>query len=421
MPDNEIEIVEKNELTNIERTRALANRAHKLGIMPDSRYRITHADYKYSFSMKKNDKAYLDNRMLRDDVEGSFENCMLMLNGNPISDVRIVDYYTNELITSFDEPLLTSLFSVLFENLKRDLPHLMPVLDEEAEEELKRQFVSDIEFYQNRNDSLLKYQVFLYVPDLMRYVGAATNPSQEQIDAFVDRIKEFCRMTGVLRVVKRNNVYHDRYPIMPVAVYEQSTNTILVGSPFMNKLIEIISRDTSYPLVMNGKIVEGKYKPIVTTHENSIMGGMKNRRAYQVIDQMVILFSTSGSKTMHKYVRDYLNNCSEIVYAANMTPEIKKKNQIIKRTFEAAYRELPVRTDLLHKYANVRFSAIPKYSELGKVMNFKHDGLLDVPLTDEEVEKQYNIKIGKKKNPNWFKDFLLPLTKSEALYPSQIC
>ena len=329
----------------LRRTRALAEQRHpNLGRVPDGVMSlISLPEYKNSLSWKENDYGYL--QLFKPDVDFEFRGMVLFINGVPATTMSFADAFTKENLSDIDMPMVTGLFNTILLNLRDVLDEINNPLFEDEMDYYHRRYHSYSNdsfwnWYMIRNKDLFGFNVPIFVPDLMRYCGYK-HVYGKQLENFVEKIDALCRVVGYM---DRGRDIEKRFQMMSQGFYKE-TYVYYLHSPYMNKLIERILRDTNHPwLNYKGKVrydSKGQIMqkpPFVTVVDPAILSE-KNKRAVEVVNKMAVWLYTIGPRNEpNKRISTLIHDCAELEDALDRAwPDTKKVNQILKRTFTAVW------------------------------------------------------------------------------------
>ena len=337
-----------------------ASKAVSIAKMPENYAIITNAAYAPALktaygTSKAEETAYL--MQVRDDAELTFEDGIAYIFSKAASETDFKNYITHERVDSLDIPLLTSLFTIMYQNIGKSLMEI------ESEEDLKK--------------SLMSYGVDIYIPDFMEYRGVGRNYSEKQLDSVLKNISSFHNTIGIVEVRKYGRVYQDGYMLLLTSSIRASDNTIHVVSPYMNMLIykiyqQSIIKDkktnepkrTASGLVKTSKVYSFQDKRLAT---------VRNKKAVEIVTVIVGLIETTGKKgTPHISVSKIIDRCPSLKEALGRYKNNHDKTQLLRRSFSEAWKILRAYTDLEERY-NVTIPEMndtPTINTLGRIYDF---------------------------------------------------
>lgn len=376
-----------NELVKGTRSsRLLAEAFYKdsLAKIPDRWFIPSSKEYRDSFSCEANDHAYMQLVEGIEEIDLRFENGVLYIGNNPKMGVRLK--YTKEGYESLNIPLLRSIYSIIWFNLEKDLPKLFSEAKPEEQYLLKKalddrncdsvnRYIALDRFSRQR---LFSYGKYVYIPDLMRYLGLH-DPSKEQINSVIAEIKRFGSVHGIMTLHCRDLkghmlAYGQDCPVIIWNDNYELTDSIFLQSPYINNIIkEMIMAKTQLTDYKGRPKFDRKGKPIyipntLTTKIDPRIASAKNKRAVELLVELAIYLDTSGPKKSIKPVT-LMKVGTEFRAAYDYEVTTRRKNEILKRAFSTMWEYADKYSDLSERYVLPR--VIPTKDTLEKAMDIE--------------------------------------------------
>ncbi len=311
-----------------------SSKAGSIARMPENYAIITNVAYAPALKTayeesRAEETAYL--MQVREDADLTFEDGIAYIFSKAASETDFKNYITHERVDSLDIPLLTSLFTIMYQNIGKSLTEI------ESEDDLKR--------------DLMNYGVDIYIPDFMEYRGAGRNYSEKQLESVLKNIASFHNTIGIVEVRKYGRTYQDGYMLLLTSSIRESDNTIHVVSPYMNMLIykifqQSIVRDkktnepkrTASGVVKTSKMYSFQDKRLATA---------RNKKAVEIVTVIVGLVETTGKKgTPHISVSKIIDRCPSLKEALGRYKNNHDRTQLLRRSFSEAWKYLRDYTDL---------------------------------------------------------------------------
>ena len=337
-----------------------ASKAVSIAKMPENYAIITNAAYAPALktaygASKAEETAYL--MQIREDAMLTFEDGIAYIFSKAASETDFKNYITHERVDSLDIPLLTSLFTIMYQNIGKSLTEI------ESEDDLKR--------------DLMNYGVDIYIPDFMEYRGAGRNYSGKQIESVLKNIASFHNTIGIVEVRKYGRTYQDGYMLLLTSSIRKSDNTIHVVSPYMNMLIYKIFQQS---IVRDKKTNEPKYTASgaiktskVYSFQDKRLSTARNKKAVEIVTVVVGLIETTGRNgTPHISVSKIIERCPSLREALEKYKNNHDKTQLLRRSFSEAWKYIRDYTDLQERYG-IRIPEMkdtPTINTLGRIYEF---------------------------------------------------
>lgn len=345
------------------RTRNLAEAIYddELATIPQKLFIPTHKDYRDSFSSDFNEHAYL--RLLRQDcLDVQFTDGVVYIPNNPKSMAFLK--YTREGFEELDIQLLRSLFSIIWFNLQNEVKELFsrPTKKEIMElndgvnklvtKGVRIDFEIACDKYSRRR--LFHYGKYVYIPDLLKYLGVE-HPNSKQINDVIDEIKKFAHVYSIMQLHAGRYTYKMECPVLIWNENCELTNTVYIQSPYINNLVKEMVFDESQVLMRRGKpkLDQNGEKILlekVGTGVDPRIRSARNKRAVELTIALYVYMTTSGPKKNIKpqTLIDKVTFLREDI--ENSKLEKFRKNQLLKRAFSSMWDYVEKYTDLGEKY-----------------------------------------------------------------------
>jgi len=343
---------------------------------------ITDKEYKHALTPYKNPHAYiqqLDENFIQQ-LNFNPDNGTMNIKGNLLEPITLQDFKTRSNLKELDLPLLRSLYTIIY-------------------------------CYANKIDT---NTVTIYMPTLAKHLGINLR-GDRPADLFA-KIKAFDNVIGVLN----NGSF---YRMLNFVGYNQETNSITFGSPYMNRILKALHESNT--------ITPKKGEPYLNPHHSYLIHGTianeRNKPAIEIVNIIVTLLHQRGvdkppkenltaneiKKVVKQTIREELGNAEnnnsdgEQVIVTKMhkktssiieeiplltealekptidkktklpkTKPPKDKNRILERAFSGAYDLLRTKTDVYKYYKNLKITEIiPTVSILDYAIEISHEGI----------------------------------------------
>ena len=370
------------------RTKSLADGLHPdlFHISNSTLFLITHNNYSGGLDLSENEYAYM--KLISEDAKVEIQDEVLCIDGEIAAKVSFKNSHTNEGVISIDKPLVTALFSVVLMKLRKELDGVCPPgysndLNFRSKQPQDIREVDDATLFEWYHKDLFNYTVKVYFPEFLYYMGYE-HPSNEQIAAVKQRIWNLSRVMGIMEYESRRFHCRREFLLMDPG-FEDETNVLYIHSPYMNKLVERIIRDKIPRMITtkNGTVkpsldTKGRqvYYPELATIIRPKIISAKNKRSVEIVYEIGNLLSIAGREvTPNINVGTLIGRCYELsavlVEAFEENPrDHKKRNQILRRAFETAWKYLHLYSDIPNRYEYEEF--IPKDTDYEHKLEFFH-------------------------------------------------
>ena len=293
---------------------------------------------------------------------------MLYLGGNKAVEVHYNDT-RGSYITDESKPLrpddldihfLSSIYSVLFKNIVKELPQAKTPED------------------------ILRYSAEIYIPDLMEYLGHNRNYNETELAAVVHQLRSYRNIIGV--IVSNQNTNRpskDYFELLELESLKIERNVIRLCSPYMNELVCILYADEIKQNLltereMKMRIVTRKITtPIHSTLIKPSIVKARNKRAAEIVDVVVKLIEQTGPNgTPHISAENIIDRCPYLEVSLRCCELDRDRNRLLKKTFQTAWQYLEEYTLLKEVYKDIEFpTEIPVMKHLSNtVFAFPHKG-----------------------------------------------
>lgn len=370
------------------RTKNLAEVKHPdlFHIPEDNLYIISHQNYADGLDLNENDYAYMT--VLSEDAKVEIQDELFYIDGELAARVSFKNSRTGEDLVSIDKPLVTALFSVVLMKLRKELDKVCPPgysndIQFRASQPASIREADDETLFEWYHKDLFNYTVKVYFPELLHYMGYK-HPSVEQIEAVKQRIRSLARVAGIMEFESQRLHCRREFLLMDPG-FEDETNVLYIHSPYMNKLVERVIRDKIPRMI---KTQSGNMKPLLDAKGQQTfypevsaiirpeISTAKNKRAVEVVYEIGRLVVRAGKDgTPNIRIDTLIGRCYELssvmveAYDENIRNH-KKRNQILRRTFETAWKYLKEYTSIPENYDYEEF--IHKDTDMSHSLEFHH-------------------------------------------------
>ena len=323
-------------------------RAGPVTEIPETYAIITEPDYQNAIGLHQSGKAYLQSLSVVPEIKDG----ELRIRGFPASTAKIRDYYTEEFPKTIDLPLLRFFYSIILNSVQHDLTI----------------------------GNILQKEYTLYVPELIKIAGRkATDESshytnnRDDAKAYIDFIMSLHSIVGYID----GNVL----PILLFTGQDKEKNTISFISPYINRVIEKISKSSILTDKKGKPRTNASGKPITkATYSYLIKPTIireRNKKAVEIVHIVITTIEQAGNNVPHLSAKTIVERNTLLKQSLNNS-STQDKNKLLKRAFSKAWELLRTQTKLLETYKDIRLPAltdVPTVSTLaGMVYEFKHSG-----------------------------------------------
>ena len=369
------------------RTKNLAEVKHPdlFHIPEDTLYLISHQNYADGLDLNENEYAYMT--VLSEDAKVEIQDELFFIDGELAAKVSFRNSRTGESLV-IDKPIVTALFSVVLMKLRKELDKVCPPgysndIQFRSTQPASIREADDETLFEWYHKDLFNYTVKVYFPELLQYMGFR-HPSVEQAEAIKQRIKSLSRVAGIMEFESQRLHCRREFLLMDPG-FEDETNVLYIHSPYMNKLVERVIRDKIPRMI---KTQSGNMKPLLDAKGRQLyypevitiirpeISTAKNKRAVEVVYEIGRLIVRAGKEgTPNIRIDTLIGRCYELssvlveAYDENIRNH-KKRNQILRRTFETAWKYLREYTSIPENYDYDEF--IPKDTDMGHSLEFFH-------------------------------------------------
>ena len=316
--------------------------------------------YQYATSLYQEGDAHLIPVPLK------MENGKLSVNSEAIESkttAELQNMVTKELVTNIDITTLQALYSLILYQFQ-----------------LAR-FTSMREMYR------------VYLPDLAEYLGYDSKSinSKQQRDAIINKIKSFHNVTGVISVYRGKDAdgneryYKNYYQVLNFEAYEETTNTIMFSSPYMNNVIKIVlEKNLKKNKDGTPKLTKSGQPTFTASHSylvDSSISKEKNKAAVENVILIVNLIEQAGNHSGSPHI-SVLTLIERNQVLRTQFEGSKNRTVVLQRVFKKTWELLRTKTRLQEKYKNIQLpnpndpNVIPATKTYEKMsFTFKHDGV----------------------------------------------
>ncbi len=341
----------------IKRSYRTANRAGNTAKMPNILATITNPEFSTALTFNKmstshnGSSAYLkpvkplDCSAVDTSVALHIDGDTLFIGENPATEVDFRDLYTDRSIREINTFLLEAIYSVIYQNTNID------------------------------NDTVQDVCIDIYIPDFLCFVYGSRNYSEDQKQAVIRELKSFHNIIGIIEETGYSSVHRDRYILLLIHNICESTNTIRVSSPYMNKLIHILSQKR---LVINKKTGRTQYagnKPVEKPNYSYLIKGTlataRSRRSAEIVRVIVVIVAQCGRNGIpNAKIRTIIDRCPSLNAALLSYQNTSDKNKLLQRSFSTAWDYLAQYTLLVKDKKAEIVKYIPSLKDLDRVLYF---------------------------------------------------
>lgn len=230
----------------------------------------------------------------------------------------------------------------------------------------------------------LSYNVAIYIPDYVKALGMSPHINQRDVQRIIDKIESYSPIWGIVETNALGRPLRGFYPVVRSIGYEESDNTLTFTSPYMNRIITLIIRE-SIRRDGKGNFVRKKNGELVTDPSHSYhvkTSVMKNSSewAKDIVDVVCVLLDVAGDTLPHIKFSKIIERCDGFGEYIRSQPTTYKQNRVLKRSFATAWKLLAKDTDLLQSFQCLKLpdpndpDNIPTMKTLNKAVEFKHKG-----------------------------------------------
>lgn len=389
---------------NVRRTRELAEmNGEPLAKLPDKRYRLTHPDFRYALTPLENadidedaiQKAYVQLMLVGiDEMTMDKQTGSLLMNGKAAEYAKLIVDEDQAHVANLDMPLVNSLFSIIWYNIRQELDDLVP---DRTGQEWDKVFKRNSDIQATVNGYYIKLFGFgqrVFIPDFLKMIGLDYRSVNEaQVDALMDRIAQFTKLRGTIVTPFGKKLYPQPYLFLAFH-HDKPTNCFYIQSQYMNMVIERAIRDKHYAYMKRGRVQSDNhgnvlYIPPVTTIVHPYLDNLPSKRAAQLADAIATLIETCPNDGIpHIIARSLIRRCTMLNYVYETTDDWNKRNVFVRRTFKKAYEYLKDYTYVYDKYRNLKMPSIPSIKEIesDSVLEFRFDGLFKESVAKKKME-----------------------------------
>lgn len=307
--------------------------------MPDRLAIITVEGLEHALDFIPKGSAYLKNTLPNESLK--FSDGKLYFNGNPATEARLKDMFTDENIEKIDLPLLSTFYSIILNEFNNNIAHgakLSPIIE-------------------------------IYVPDFAEAIGKGRNVNANDIQSIIDKATMFQTVVGI----KKTERGEDILPVLTFEGYYSETNTFKVSSPYIINII-LSAYKAAVRRDKKGKALRKKDKTPQLEAWNSFLikssiATEKNKAAVANVETIIRLIEQAGSPNTRKGEKERTANIS-VEELIKRNPLLKKqlenadssnkKNIVLSRNFKKTFELLHTQTYLFEIYKEVKIGYKPK-------------------------------------------------------------
>ena len=343
---------------------------------------ITDKDYRYALSPYQNPYAYIQqlDENFFEQLEFDPNKGTMNIEGNILETITLQNIKTRSNLKELDLPLLRSLYTIIY-------------------------------CYADKIDT---DTVTISMPTLAKHLGVNIRGGKPY--ELFSKIKAFDSVIGVFS----NGSF---YRLLTFLKYDEPTNSITFGSPYMNKILRALKETNT--------IIPKKGEPYLNPHYSFLIHGSianeRNKPAIEIVNAIITLLHQRGvdkplkenlttmgiKKVVKQAIQEEFNNVNEnnedseqvmittmhkkissiieeipILIEALEKPAIDKKTNLLKpksakdknrtleRAFTGAYNLLKTKTNVYKYYKDLKITEIiPTVSTIDQVIEISHTGI----------------------------------------------
>ena len=344
---------------------------------------ITDKDYKHALSPYKNPHAYIQQLDVNFFEQLNFnpDSGTMYIKGNLLEPIALQNIITRSNLKELDLPLLRSLYTTIYS-------------------------------YADKIDT---DTVTIYMPTLAKHLGVNIRGGKPY--ELFSKIKAFDSVIGVFS----NGSF---YRLLTFLKYDEPTNSITFGSPYMNKILRAL-RESNIKTPKKGETYLNPH------HSYLIHGTIANERnkiAVEIVNAIITLLHQRGvdkspkekltkqeiKNAVKQAVREEFNSVNEINSDDKKQPTVttmhkkisviieeipiiaealekpvldtktglpkprsaREKNLILERAFSGAYALLKTKTDIYKYYKDLKITEIiPTITTIDQIIEISHTGI----------------------------------------------
>lgn len=301
--------------------------------LPERMAIITVEGWEHALDFIPKGSAYLKNTLPNESLK--FSDGKLYFNGNPATEARLKDMFTDENIEKIDLPLLSTFYSIILNEFNNNITHgakLSPIIE-------------------------------IYVPDFAEAIGKGRNVNANDIQSIIDKATMFQTVVGI----KKTERGEDILPVLTFEGYYSETNTFKVSSPYIINII-LSAYKAAVRRNKKGEALRKKDETPQLTAWNSFLikssiATEKNKAAVANVETIIRLIEQAGSPNTRKGEKTKTANIS-VGELINRNPLLKKqletadssnkKNIVLSRNFKKTFELLHTQTYLFEIYKEVK-------------------------------------------------------------------
>ena len=278
-----------------------------------------------------------------------------ILRADPQKKMYFADMFAKKPVTELDAPFLNVVFSAIYDEFEKS------------------------------SFSKFNETISFYVPEFLQRTLTDSNKkpasgiSDLQIASFLDKIKSYHNVAGIVTRNGRESIY----PVLNFSGYDGEKNVISVQSPYLCRVVSDL-REASVKKDKKGQAILEGGKEVLEPHiselvHTSIDGATKNKLAIGIVLRCVQTIEMAGPKNLPHISAETL--VEEVPGFKERLNAQKNKRRLLQKTFSKAWELIRTHTDLQKKYMDIALpdpdnpAHIPNISTLKKtVFEFPHNG-----------------------------------------------
>ena len=237
-------------------------------------------------------------------------------------------------------------------------------------------------------DSFSQDTVTIYLPTLCKHMGI--NIRGDKPNDLFRKIRAFDNVIGVLD----NGSF---YRLLVFLGYDQQTNSISFGSPYMNRVLQRLQEENTFTIEKGKRKGQEFTAPYHSFLIHGTIANERNKPAIEIVCSIVTLLQQRGDALptnegdislikAHKSFQGIINDIpllkesleAPAIDISTQQPKPKtrqQKNDILSRAFKRAYVLLKEKTDVYRYYLNLKvYDVIPTASTLDMSLVITHEG-----------------------------------------------
>lgn len=216
-----------------------------------------------------------------------------------------------------------------------------------------------------------------FVPELLREISGSYNSKGGQIDEIINKINSFAGIAGVFwreNSPGKKRRYRKIFPLLILHKYDADSNLLQLSSPYFNYLLQELY-DASIKKDKKGLPKKKKDgSPLIeATHSELIKKSIlkeRNKKAVVNVFLLVAQVEQAGSpsrtqkkegepRVVRRSIKTLIEENPELDRALEEALDTRRKNTLLKRTFEKTYELLKRETILYERYEDFTLDKAP--------------------------------------------------------------